>query len=55
MKYIEEKKKEVGRAGIRTHNPWIDSPRRYRLSYRGSANEQGHFTPGTHVLHAKVI
>ena len=29
--------KKVGRAGIRTHNPWIDSPRRYRLSYRGSA------------------
>ena len=29
--------KKVGRAGIRTHNPWIDSPRRYRLRYRGSA------------------
>ena len=32
--------KNVGRAGIRTHNPWIDSPRRYRLSYRGSARER---------------
>ena len=30
--------KKVGRAGIRTHNPWIDNPRRYRLSYRGSAS-----------------
>ena len=30
--------KKVGRAGIRTHNPWIDSPRRYWLSYRGSAD-----------------
>ena len=29
--------KKIGRAGIRTHNPWIDIPRRYRLSYRGSA------------------
>ena len=29
--------KKVGRAGIQTHNPWIDSPRRYQLSYRGSA------------------
>ena len=29
--------KKVGHTGIRTHNPWIDSPRRYRLSYRGSA------------------
>ena len=29
--------KNVVRAGIRTHNPWIDSPRHYRLSYRGSA------------------
>ena len=29
--------KKVCRAGIQTHNPWIDSPRRYRLSYRGSA------------------
>ena len=28
--------KNVGRAGIQTHNPWIDSPRCYRLSYRGS-------------------
>ena len=26
--------KNVGRAGILTHNPWIDSPRRYQLSYR---------------------
>ena len=24
------------RAGVRTHNPWIDSPRRYRLSYRSN-------------------
>ena len=29
--------KKVGRAGIRTHIPWIDSPRRYRVSYRDSA------------------
>ena len=28
--------KKVEGAGIRTHNPWIDSPRRYRLSYRDS-------------------
>ena len=27
---------KVGQAGIRTHNPWIDSPRGYRLSYRDS-------------------
>ena len=26
---------DVGRAGIRTDNPWINSPRRYRLRYRG--------------------
>ena len=26
--------KIVGQAGIQTHNPWIDNPRRYRLSYR---------------------
>ena len=29
--------KNFGRAGVRTHNPWIDNPRRYRLSYLGSA------------------
>ena len=28
--------KNVGRAGIRTRNTWIESPRRYRLSYQGS-------------------
>ena len=28
--------KNVGRAGIRTLNPWIDSQRRYRLNYQGS-------------------
>ena len=25
--------KKVGRAGIQTHNPWIDSPRRYRAQH----------------------
>ena len=30
-------RKSVGQAGIQTHNPWIDSPRHYRLSYRDSA------------------
>ena len=28
--------KKVVWAGIQTHNPWIDSPHRYRLSYQGS-------------------
>ena len=27
----------VVRAGVRTHNPWIERPLRYRLSYRDSA------------------
>ena len=30
-------RKNVGRAGIQTHNNWINSPCRYRLSSRGSA------------------
>ena len=34
--YISNVGKKVGRSGIQTHNPWIDSPRRYRLSYRDS-------------------
>ena len=30
--------KKVGRVGIRTYDPWIDSPRRYRLNYRDSVS-----------------
>ena len=33
-------RKKVGWVGIQTHNPWIDSMRRYWLSYRDSAKNK---------------
>ena len=36
--------KNVNRAGVRNHNPWIDSRRHYRLRYRGSAPDNGIWT-----------
>ena len=35
--FLSNVRKKVGRAGVRFQNPWIDSPHRYRLSYRSTA------------------
>ena len=40
----ERRLENVDRAGVRIHNPWIDSLRHYRLRYRGSAPDKGIWT-----------